>query len=853
MSRIRFAVLLATVAMIAACGDTSTDPARSGGSARGLSRDPGLTCSADYPALVTLAEATFGTGSPNVQSVLGRLNNLQHQLDQGNTAAAHERAHDIVDFTLRKARDPGLPGSAEDLLAFVNGVYCYSGLDITATDPLNSQLIFPDDPEQVVYNEVQTAGVKLPAFPVTEPTLLLIDALNSAPLDTKLDQYPGYINITAQSASGNPFAGIENFEAVVAVCATAPRFLFPDRQDRLRLGHGASSGFEITPWRDPAADGIALQCETSSSALDRTARTFDRLGLESIGGEEDFALFSGGVGGTAREFSPFAPVDVELEAFSGGVGGTAREFLRYRASVSLLRATFANSVSTCDSFDAPIGSAATCRPTVIARTFNGTVLAGVPVDWAVTAGNGSVALTSGTGCASTDGAALAGTTGSTGQSSVCWTMGATAGPNGLMATPGVGGDVPPGAYFGTPTVTFTATASPPVGIRVASVVNVTTGDTLWTDVPGSVAQAGALRVTAGDELRVRAVVVDLAGRRVFGFNGALNLAVSPGAFAGGGASRSITVSEGSGTVSATLTAAGSDFTLTVSGSDLSAASVGPITVAPAAVTNLTIVAGNAQTAAAGTTLPVDPAVRATDGFGNVVPGVTVVWDATLSSAGAVAPSQSLTGADGVARTVWTVGDGANELRATVLGSTPPIEVFFTATGVSTLAVVNSCPVGGSGDPINGLFAFYLPNPGPNRTIESVQLYFSATGKANQPSLYELELTTQSGTFDPSVSVPVATRASVVLRGNASEAAPATFTLSQPIQGVAGGNRPPVMVRLRVLNNPDNATVRFNTGPCAPGTNCRPPQGCNVTEVSNTLPYPLGTAHRRSVAMIIKGR
>jgi hypothetical protein len=100
---------------------------------------------------------------------------------------------------------------------------------------------------------------------------------------------------------------------------------------------------------------------------------------------------------------------------------------------------------------------------------------------------------------------------------------------------------------------------------------------------------------------------------------------------------------------------------------------------------------------------------------------------------------------------------------------------------------------------------------------------------------------------------VATRARVNLRGNNSEDKLATFTLTQPIVGASGASAREVMVRLRVVDNPDGATLTFNVGGCSPGVkNCKVPPTCKATEVSSPLPYPLGTFHRASVGIRVKG-
>lgn len=93
--------------------------------------------------------------------------------------------------------------------------------------------------------------------------------------------------------------------------------------------------------------------------------------------------------------------------------------------------------------------------------------------------------------------------------------------------------------------------------------------------------------------------------------------------------------------------------------------------------------GNGQSAQVLTTLPVALAVLVTDAAGNEVPGVTVGWS-VLDGGGAVAPSTSVTGPDGVATAQFALGSvvGTQRAQAQVQGlSGSP--VVFTATAATT--------------------------------------------------------------------------------------------------------------------------------------------------------------------------
>jgi TolB protein len=76
--------------------------------------------------------------------------------------------------------------------------------------------------------------------------------------------------------------------------------------------------------------------------------------------------------------------------------------------------------------------------------------------------------------------------------------------------------------------------------------------------------------------------------------------------------------------------------------------------APPAVTSLAVVDGNSQRAPAGTPLPAPLRVKATDADGNVVPGAAVTF-AVVDGGGSLAAETAMTGADGIAETIWTLG------------------------------------------------------------------------------------------------------------------------------------------------------------------------------------------------------
>jgi concanavalin A-like lectin/glucanase superfamily protein/Big-like domain-containing protein len=97
--------------------------------------------------------------------------------------------------------------------------------------------------------------------------------------------------------------------------------------------------------------------------------------------------------------------------------------------------------------------------------------------------------------------------------------------------------------------------------------------------------------------------------------------------------------------------------------------------------------GNGQTAVAGATLPLSPAVLVTDRFGNPIGGVNVTF-ALGSGGGSVTGTPQTTNANGIATVgSWTLGTtaGPNTLTATATGLTGS-PVTFAATGINASAV-----------------------------------------------------------------------------------------------------------------------------------------------------------------------
>ena len=462
--RLPFLLLAIVAATLVACTDR---PAPTAPDLSGLRSDANVmgTCTT-LANLTQLVNDVFGAGSPDANSALSKLKTLDRAVKKGDTTGAQDAARNLERFILSKAAT--LPGEqyVPQLLAAIE---CYAGLRDDAF------LVYPSDQPQVIVNEAGTAGISLPANPVSEPTLIILKALpdtTTGLLDTKLDQYPGFLEITQESGVANSLVQ----PVVVGVCPAAS--INPSIVDRLRLGHQASAGFELTP----DADASFLNCGNAlltgtAGAVPGWVQHVANLVLPKVAYASVSRLMfaGGGVGGTVTEFSPFAPVDPQLE-FGGGVGGTVTEFTRVPVSgtstakggsktpargqpMMLAGGVAPSAVDACGTGVTGEALPAECRPSVTIKTANGTILTGVPVSFSIGQGGGSTAIDNpGSPDCLAFGTSAATTTNVNGEARACWTLGAV-GTNTLVATASAGGDAPSGVYFTPSANTFTVTAA----------------------------------------------------------------------------------------------------------------------------------------------------------------------------------------------------------------------------------------------------------------------------------------------------------------------------------------------------------------------------------------------------------
>jgi lysophospholipase L1-like esterase len=131
-----------------------------------------------------------------------------------------------------------------------------------------------------------------------------------------------------------------------------------------------------------------------------------------------------------------------------------------------------------------------------------------------------------------------------------------------------------------------------------------------------------------------------------------------------------------------------------------------VTVVPGPASVLAIAAGDGQSVTAGSPVPILPAVKVSDAFGNPVPGFAITF-AVASGGGTITGGSATTSASGVATVgSWTIGTTAapNTLTASGTGLTPA-SVTFTVAGVAgaptTAAIfVGNNQTGTAGGPVS---------------------------------------------------------------------------------------------------------------------------------------------------------
>jgi len=200
-------------------------------------------------------------------------------------------------------------------------------------------------------------------------------------------------------------------------------------------------------------------------------------------------------------------------------------------------------------------------------------------------------------------------------------------------------------------------------------------------VTAGIAQNGVVGVTLAGPIAVQ--VTDQSGKPLSGVTVTFTPTATSGKVTtadGAAASAEVTTdANGAAQILWTLgTVAGAD-SLTVTVASLASVTV-KANATPDAPAAITVVAGDGQSAPAGSALGTSLAVKVVDQYGNAVPNVAVQWSDT--GGGTLSTTTTVTDANGIAQDGFTLGPsaGPEAVKATIVVGGSPVAASFTELG-----------------------------------------------------------------------------------------------------------------------------------------------------------------------------
>jgi adhesin/invasin len=358
--------------------------------------------------------------------------------------------------------------------------------------------------------------------------------------------------------------------------------------------------------------------------------------VETGGGRITPALVSTGADGTASATVTLGPAAGANTFTAAGPLGAAVTFAAAGTAVPVPTLMLVSG----DGQSGPVGAQLMSKLVVKALDIHGRPVVGQVISWAVVTGDGTVL-------------SPATMTGIDGNASTLAILGPEVGANSYSASAA--------GYGGSP-VTFEANAH--------------SGPTATVTMDSGQGQSAPVGYILGSNLVIKATAAD--GSPTPG------VLVTWAAATGGSVTpaTSMTGADGTASTSATLGGALGENTFTATtGADFAGSPVtfhATGTASPAATPSL--ISGNGQTSIAGTPLPNQLVVKATDNSGAPMAGVQITWLAATGG-GSLATPFGVTGANGIASTFATLGGpiGPNRFTAHISG-VPGSLVSFNASG-----------------------------------------------------------------------------------------------------------------------------------------------------------------------------
>ncbi len=538
---------------------------------------------------------------------------------------------------------------------------------------------------------------------------------------------PGNNSLTATSPA-IPGASA-TFQAIVPIAAAIAGFAGNNQTARIGTAVATPPSVIVTDATGIPVSGISVTFAVTSGggSISGAVATTNAQGIATVG---SWTL------GTSLGANT-------LSATSGTISGSPVVFV----ATASIPAT-GMSIVAGNNQSAQVGFAVAIAPSVKVVGADGAGVGGIPVEFAVESGGGSIS--GGSATTNADGIATAG----------AWTLGPNIGSNTLIATSplltglmlrfnATGGPPPPAKIEGSngdgQTANINAVIPTPPSVKVSDsngnpVAGFTvmfvpglgegtvTGGQAVTDASG-IATVGSWKLgpVAGQQT-LNAVADGLTGSPVvFNATAIARIPTSIAVFAGNnqtvrpanqvptppavrltdvegapvpGVAVAFVVSSGGGSITGASPVTDANGVATIGGwilgpvsgpNSLSASGAGlsvsiNATAAIPGVAGISINAGNNQSSAAGQAVPVSPSVRVNNTEGNPASGVTVTF-AVTSGGGSITGATAVSNASGIATVGgWTLGIGANSLSASAPGfdGSP---LAFTAFGTAEVQIV----------------------------------------------------------------------------------------------------------------------------------------------------------------------
>ncbi len=703
---------LALAGVVVACSDSAapTTPVLVGNPPAKFAN-----CTADPAQIRTLLSQS--TSSNGVW--LGIWDGIVGQVGAGNLGAAQQSALGLVDNLLAHNRTGGLLTTEAQTTSLINQLTCYVGLGSTVSKSTDAWVIKVADPSTALLTSDTASGIRFPSNAVTMNTLVTATPVNTNAITTLLDNYATVYEFTLTPAQ----TLTPGTKAIIGMCpdpaalARVPAAELDALLDRLVLGHQQSAtSFQVLA-RVPLPAEMQLKCPTSAPAGlhaslgKRLLNTLAGLFLPSQANAANRRRFTGGVGGSTSEFSPFGPVDPQLFA-SGGVGGSTSEFVRTGgANLSTEPATVDGTVGTIRTGNT--------LPAVTVTTFLGTPIPGITVTYTTVPAFGKTPPGNATACGSDN------VTNTQGRAALtCLNFGNTV-QYPIAYTKLVANFILPNEYAGidaqgNPVVTISPTPQSWLVVTHGASSLVVTQPTAGRTVANASPYSADATVPARVEFRS-----DL-GDLVTSATGVVTLSINKNAFANGATTMTANAVGGAASFTTQIPTAAAGYQFAAS------AGIGGATVNSSGASSLfDVVAGAAAKLTAvgpstystinpsGNPLYPSPSVIVTDASNNPVSSAKVFWTPGGASGAQVegSPVQASTTspASGITSATWLLGVGSNTLRASLLAGPGGAEVNFSGTLVPARNPSDPCEPGAVKDPFGNCY-FVTPRTNGGTTL-----------------------------------------------------------------------------------------------------------------------------------------